>query len=154
MIESALNNTPIKIMEKTDELLLDQDGNTRYDSEGNVIYKQVINPEKTAEANAKVEAIKTKFNEWIYSDRTRAKELERIYNDKFNCYVKAKFEGDGLEFSGLDENIKLRKHQKDAIFRSMVQKNILLDHEVGAGKTYAAIAAVMKQKELGLIKSH
>lgn len=152
IIESALNNTPIKIMEKTDEPLLDQDSNIRYDSEGNVIYKQVINPEKTAEANAKVEAIKTKFNEWIYSDRTRAKELERIYNDKFNCYVKAKFEGDGLEFGGLDENIKLRKHQKDAIFRSMVQKNILLDHEVGAGKTYAAIAAVMKQKELGLVK--
>ncbi|CUU92129.1 Cpp14 [Campylobacter hyointestinalis] len=152
IIESALNNTPIKIMERTDEPMLDQEGNIKYDKEGNIIYKQVINPEKTAEANAKIEALKTKFNEWIYSDRTRAKELERIYNDKFNCYVKAKFEGDGLEFNGLDSNINLRKHQKDAIFRSMVQKNILLDHEVGAGKTYAAIAAVMKQKELGLVK--
>ena len=152
IVESALNNTPIKIMERTDEPLVDKDGNIKYDSEGNVIYKQVINPEKTAEANAKIEALKGKFNEWIYSDRTRAKELERIYNDKFNRYVKAKFDGDGLEFNGLDDNIKLRKHQKDAIFRSMVQKNILLDHEVGAGKTYAAIAAVMKQKELGLVK--
>ncbi|MCA6131737.1 DEAD/DEAH box helicase family protein, partial [Campylobacter concisus] len=67
----------------------------------------------------------------------------------------AKTQGDfrkSLEILGLDGNIKLRKHQKDAIFRSMVQKNILLDHEVGAGKTYAAIAAVMKQKELGLVK--
>ena len=152
IIESALNNTPIKIMEKTNEPLLDKEGNIKRDKEGNIVFKQVINPEKTAEANAKVEMLKSKFNEWIYSDRARAKELERIYNDKFNCYVKAKFNGDGLEILGLDGNIKLRKHQKDAIFRSMVQKNILLDHEVGAGKTYAAIAAVMKQKELGLVK--
>lgn len=152
IIESAFNNTPIRIMEQTQEPILDEIGREKRDKEGNIIYKQVVNPEKTAEANSKVEALKTKFNDWIYSDRTRARDLQRIYNDKFNCYVKANFEGDGLEFNGLNNDIKLRKHQKDVIFRSLVQKNILLDHEVGAGKTYAAIASVMKQKELGLVK--
>ena len=87
----------------------------------------------------------------MYKDPTRRRELERIYNDQFNCLVPRQYDGSHLTFPGMNPNIHLREHQVNAIARMLYGGNTLLAHQVGAGKTFEMIAGAMKLKELGLV---
>ena len=110
----------------------------------------VINREKTLLVQNKQELLKNKFKEWIYKEPNRRRELERIYNDKFNCIVPRHYDGSHLTFAGINPNITLREHQLNAIARMLYGGNTLLAHQVGAGKTFEMCAGAMKLKELGL----
>lgn len=149
--EAALSNKSLKVTKQTDEPLLDNEGNIRYNSNGSVMYKSVVDAQKTGLINSKVELMRTNFSEWLMKDPDRRMELTEIYNEKFNCYVKKTYDGSNLNLDDLNSDFNLRKHQKDAIFRSLNEQNNLFDHEVGAGKTLTAICSIMKQKQLGLV---
>ena len=114
--------------------------------------KRTLNEEKTMNAAAKQEAVKEAFQNWIWADPERRRELVEAYNEKFNCYVPRKFDGSKLTFPGMSSEIKLRDWQKNAIARILRGNNGLLAHVVGAGKTYTMIAAAMEEKRLGLSK--
>lgn len=112
---------------------------------------RIIDKDKTVLAQSKQEILKNKFSEWIYKNPERRRDLERIYNDKFNCIVPREYDGSHLTFPGMNPNITLRKHQLNAIARMLYGGNTLLAHCVGAGKTFEMIAGAMKLKELGLV---
>lgn len=112
--------------------------------------KEVVNKEKTILAQSRQELLKAKFAEWIYKDPERRRDLERIYNDTFNCIVPRQFDGSNLKFPGKNPNITFRPHQLNAIARGLYGGNALLAHCVGAGKSFEMIAIAMKTKELGL----
>ena len=112
--------------------------------------RSVINKEKTVLAQSRQELLKAKFSEWIYRDPARRRDLERIYNDNFNCIVPRRYDGTHLTFPGKNPNITFRPHQLNAIARGLYGGNALLAHCVGAGKSFEMIAIAMKLKELGL----
>ncbi len=112
--------------------------------------KRVIDPEKTAIAQQKQEEVKQKFRDWIFQDPERREILVEEYNRRFNSTRAREYDGSHLRFSGINPNIELRGHQRDAIARILYGGNTLLAHEVGAGKTYEMVAAAMEQKRLGL----
>lgn len=147
----ALQNTSVVIKKNTDEPQIDQNGDIKFDKNGNIMYKQIVDAEKTAQINNLIGSIREKFNEWIWKDYDRRNDLAKIYNDTFNCYAHKHYDGEDLKLDNLNSSINLRKHQKDAIFRAINEHNCLFDHEVGAGKTLTAICSVMKQKELGIV---
>ncbi len=119
-----------------------------YDKNGEKI--RVLDKQRTAIAQSKQDEIKMKFDEWIFKDPTRREELVRIYNDKFNCIRNREYDGSHLNFYGINPEIKLRKHQVNAIARILYNGNTLLAHEVGAGKTFEMVASAMESKRLGL----
>ncbi|MGL2882732.1 SNF2-related protein [Helicobacter pylori] len=102
-------------------------------------------------ARQKAEELKEAFKDWIYKDYARRTHLEQIYNDTFNNLVLKAYDGSQLELEGFNHNIKLRPHQKNAIFRTIQDRSVCLDHQVGAGKTLCAIASCMEQKRMGLV---
>ena len=112
--------------------------------------KQVLNKKETAIAQSKQEIIKQEFEEWIWSDPKRRERLSTIYNEKFNSIRAREYDGSHITFRGINPEIKLRKHQENAIARILYGGNTLLAHEVGAGKTYTMVAASMELKRLGL----
>lgn len=112
---------------------------------------RVKNEQETLAAQAKQEAIKAAWKSWVYQDEDRAKDLARIYNDAFNGIVKASYDGSHLTLPGLNASVELRPHQKNAIWRGIVDRNLLLGHIVGAGKTYVMIAIAMELKRLGIV---
>lgn len=116
--------------------------------------KFVLEKEPTDEANDKAREIKDKFNDWLFSDPERAEKLQRSYNDAVNNYVTRVFDGAMLKFAGKvpDFIIKLRRHQRNAVARIIQDGRALLDHVVGAGKTFTVIAAAMELKRTGLAK--
>lgn len=105
---------------------------------------------KTIVAEEKLKSLKAHFENWIWSDRDRTKELEDIFNARFNSFRVREYDGSSLTLPGHNTEIKLHPHQLNAIAR-MVQgsNNTLLAHEVGAGKTFEMIAAAMESKRLG-----
>lgn len=119
-----------------------------YDEAGEKI--RVLDKQRTAIAQSKQDEIKVKFEEWIFKDPTRREELVRIYNDKFNAIRNREYDGSHLNFYGINPEIKLRKHQVNAIARILYSGNTLLAHEVGAGKTFTMVASAMESKRLGL----
>ena len=119
-----------------------------YDETGEKI--RVLDKQRTAIAQSKQDEIKVKFEEWIFKDPTRREELVRIYNDKFNAIRNREYDGSHLNFYGINPEIKLRKHQVNAIARILYSGNTLLAHEVGAGKTFTMVASAMESKRLGL----
>ena len=149
--EAALSNSSIKIMKETDIPELDREGNPKFDKSGRQIFKKIVDLEKTRAANQKVEYMREVFAEWVMKDYDRRMDLAQIYNEKFNCYIKKSYDGERINLDGLNEGYTLRKHQKDAIFRAVNERNCLFDHEVGAGKTLTSICSIMKQRELGII---
>lgn len=149
--EKALSGGVFYITMETDEPKTYPDGSIVYDKNGKVVFKRILDAEATHAANQKVEALKIAFDKWIMHDQERRNHLTKIYNEKFNCYVTKNYDGSHLDFNSLNPIYKLRKHQKDAVYRAINDKNCLFDHEVGAGKTLSAICSVMKQKELGVI---
>lgn len=112
---------------------------------------RVVNPIETANAREKQELIKQEFKEWIWKDESRRNRLTRIYNEQFNCMRERKFNGSHLTFDGMNPNIELRPHQKDAVARVLYGGNTLLAHAVGTGKTYECIASAMELKRLGIV---
>ena len=136
IIEETLNLKPVKIF-KTIE-----------DSEGRE--RRVIDSEPTTLAQQKQEEIKEKFKSWIFEDPERRENLVKIYNERFNSTRAREYDGSHLKFGGINPDINLRKHQKDAIARILYGGNTLLAHEVGAGKTYEMVAAAMESKRIGL----
>ncbi|WRC60231.1 DEAD/DEAH box helicase family protein [Helicobacter pylori] len=102
-------------------------------------------------ARQKAEELKEAFKDWIYKDYTRRTHLEQIYNDTFNNSVLKTYDGSQLELEGFNHHISLRPHQKNAIFRTIQDRAVCLDHQVGAGKTLCAIASCMEQKRMGLV---
>lgn len=111
----------------------------------------ITDEEQSNLARQKAEELKEAFKDWIYKDHARRTHLERIYNDTFNNLVLKTYDGSQLELEGFNQYIKLRPHQKNAIFRTIQDRSVCLDHQVGAGKTLCAIASCMEQKRMGLV---
>ena len=110
----------------------------------------VFNKKETAIAQAKHDKRDAEFIEWIWKDPDRREELTRLYNEKFNSIRLREYDGSHITFDGMNPEIKLRKHQINAIARILYGGNTLLAHEVGAGKTFEMVAAAMESKRLGL----
>ncbi|MEE1334723.1 MAG: DEAD/DEAH box helicase family protein, partial [Erysipelotrichaceae bacterium] len=115
------------------------------DFNGNLI----VNQEATADAQAKQDAIKDKWSDWVFKDPQRRDELTKRYNALFNHDRLREFDGSHIQFREMNPDIELRPHQKDAVAHIIRGGNTLLAHTVGAGKTYEMIAAAMELKRLG-----
>ena len=114
------------------------------------VEKKVVNQEKTVFAQQKQEMIKDAFEKWIWRDEERKDRLVKYYNRYFNNIRPREFDGSHLDFPGMNPEIQLRSHQKDAIAHTLYGGNTLLAHCVGAGKTFEMIASIMESKRLGL----
>ncbi len=114
--------------------------------------ERVVNQEATMAAREKQKLIKERFRSWVFTDPERTERLVRIYNDTYNNLRPRLFDGSHLDFTGMNQTISLRPHQKDAVWRGMSSGNTLLAHVVGAGKTFTMAATGMKMKQAGLIK--
>ncbi len=111
---------------------------------------RVLNEKQTAIAQQKQEAIGEAFKDWIFKDPERRETLCRKYNDKFNNIRPREYDGSHINFVGMNPEISLRPHQRNAVAHILYGKNTLLAHCVGAGKTYEMVAAAMESKRLGL----
>lgn len=136
IIETTLNLKDIRI----NDTVIDENGNEQ----------KVLNAKETAIAQAKQDRIKEEFVEWIWKDPTRRERLVKIYNEKFNCLKPREYDGQYIQFGGINPEITLEKHQIDAIAHTLYGGNTLLAHEVGAGKTFEMVASAMESKRLGL----
>ena len=134
--EAALNLRPVQVFD------------TVTDAEGNK--KSVLNHAATEAAYAKQCMIKDKFEEWIFKEPQRRQALVSLYNSKFNCIRPREYDGSNLRFPGMNPEITLRPHQRNAIAHVLYGNNVLLAHEVGAGKTFEMVASAMEKKRLGL----
>ena len=112
--------------------------------------KRVLNSKETTLAQQKQQAIKEAFRDWIWRDPDRRRELVQLYNERFNSTRPREYDGRHLIFPGMNPEITLREHQRNAIAHDLYGGNTLLAHEVGAGKTFEMIAAAMEGKRLGL----
>ena len=112
--------------------------------------KRVLNSKETTLAQQKQQAIKDAFRDWIWRDPDRRRELVQLYNERFNSTRPREYDGRHLIFPGMNPEITLREHQRNAIAHDLYGGNTLLAHEVGAGKTFEMIAAAMEGKRLGL----
>ena len=111
---------------------------------------RVLNAKETAIAQQKQEALKEAFRDWIFKDPERRADLCATYNRIFNATRPREYDGQHINFIGMNPEIKLETHQRNAVARILYGKNSLLAHVVGAGKTYEMIAAAMESKRLGL----
>jgi N12 class adenine-specific DNA methylase len=136
LIENSLNLKDTKIFDQ----VLNDDGSKI----------SVLNKKETMLASQKQELIKEEFKNWIFEDPDRRYRLEKIYNEKFNSIRNREYDGSNLTFDGMNTEIRLREHQKNAIARTLYGGNTLLAHVVGAGKTFEMVASAMESKKLGL----
>jgi N12 class adenine-specific DNA methylase len=136
ILEDTLNLKTVKVTDTIE----DNDGKKR----------SVVNQKETELAQSKQKQIKQAFQEWIFDDNERTQDLCRIYNEKFNSTRPREYDGSHLTFGGINPEIKLRKHQIDAIAHTIYGGNTLLAHSVGAGKTFEMVASAMESKRLGL----
>ena len=136
ILESTLNLRDVRIY----DTVKDADGKE----------KRVLNSKETTLAQQKQQAIKDAFREWIWQDPERREELVAVYNEKFNSNRTREFDGSHIVFAGMNPEINLREHQKNAIAHILYGGNTLLAHQVGAGKTFEMAAAAMESKRLGL----
>ncbi|MCA1458106.1 hypothetical protein I6F35_33775 [Bradyrhizobium sp. BRP22] len=120
----------------------------REDGEG----KKYVDQEATALVSLKAKEIENDFADWVFANSERRNLLVDIYNEKFNTRVNRQHDGSHLTLPGKvpDEVIRLRRHQKNAVWRGIYERFMLLDHVVGAGKTFTAIARVMERRRMGL----
>ena len=112
--------------------------------------KAVLNKKETAIAQSKQEMIKQEFQDWIWSDPERRERLCQSYNEKFNSVRPREYDGSHIIFNGMNPEIELREHQKNAVAHILYGGNTLLAHAVGAGKTFEMVAAAQESKRLGL----
>ena len=135
LLEDALNLRDTKIY----DTIHDADGEHR-----------VLNRKETTLAQQKQELIREEFKEWIFKDMSRRETLCKIYNERFNSIRPREYDGSHIQFVGMNPEIKLMEHQKNAVAHILYGNNTLLAHCVGAGKTFQMIAAGMESKRLGL----
>ena len=135
LLEDALNLRDTKIY----DTIHDADGEHR-----------VLNRKETTLAQQKQELIREEFKEWIFKDMSRRETLCKIYNERFNSIRPREYDGSHIQFVGMNPEIKLMEHQKNAVAHILYGNNTLLAHCVGAGKTFQMIAAAMESKRLGL----
>ena len=109
-----------------------------------------LNKKETTLAQQKQEAIKQAFNDWVFKDPDRRRDLVKLYNERFNSSRPREYDGSHINFSGISPDITLRPHQLNAIAHVLYGGNTLLAHEVGAGKTFEMVASAMELKRLGL----
>ena len=112
--------------------------------------KRVLNQKETTLAQQKQQAIKDAFRDWIWRDPDRREVLVTKYNELFNSVRPREYDGQHITFSGMNPEITLRDHQRNAIAHTLYGGNTLLAHVVGAGKTYEMVASAMESKRLGL----
>ena len=136
IIEDTLNLKDVRIFDYV------------YDADGKKI--AVLNKKETAIAQSKQELIKDAFTEWIWKDPDRREAICKTYNILFNSNRPREYDGSHINFSGMNPEITLRKHQVNAIAHILYGGNTLLAHVVGAGKTFEMVAAAMESKRLGL----
>ena len=136
IIEQTLNLKDVKIF----DTIIDEEGRKQ----------RVLNKKETAIAQAKQDSIKQAFLDWVWQDPERREQLTRLYNDRFNSIRPREYDGSHLNFVGMNPEIKLRPHQVNAIAHVLYGNNVLLAHEVGAGKTFEMVASAMESKRLGL----
>ena len=136
IIEETLNLRDVRIFDYVE----DADGKK----------KPVLNKKETAIAQAKQEQIKQAFQDWIWQDPSRRERLCKLYNEKFNSNRPREYDGSHITFNGMNPEIDLREHQKNAVAHILYGGNTLLAHAVGAGKTFEMTAAAMEAKRLGL----
>ena len=135
LLEDALNLRDTKIY----DTIHDADGEHR-----------VLNRKETTLAQQKQELIREEFKEWIFKEMSRRETLCKIYNERFNSVRPREYDGSHIQFVGMNPEIKLMEHQKNAVAHILYGNNTLLAHCVGAGKTFQMIAAGMESKRLGL----
>jgi N12 class adenine-specific DNA methylase len=135
LISALLNNRTIKV--------------TWTDKEGTHVDQPA-----TEQANLKAQEIRERFQDWLFSDAARSEVLVRAYNDTNNNYVTREYDGTWMTFPGKVPNdvIKFRRHQRNAIARIVQDRTALLDHVVGAGKTFTVVAAAMELRRTGLAR--
>ena len=126
IIEKTLNLKSIKIYDK----VIDADGNEQ----------RVLNSKETAIACDKQDLLKEQFKNWIWKDQERREKLARLYNDKYNSIVPREYDGSNINFVGMNPEIQLKPHQLNAVAHILYGNNVLLAHEVGAGKTFEMVA--------------
>ena len=136
IIESSLNLKDVRIFDY------------QYDADGRRV--AVLNKKETAIAQSKQELLKEVFAEWIWKDPERREKICKAYNILFNSNRPREYDGSHINFSGMNPEITLRKHQVNAIAHILYGGNTLLAHVVGAGKTFEMVAAAMESKRLGL----
>ena len=112
--------------------------------------KRVLNQKATTLAQQKQQAIKDAFRDWVWKDPDRREALVQKYNELFNSIRPREYDGQHIAFSGMNPEITLREHQRNAIAHTLYGGNTLLAHVVGAGKTYEMVASAMESKRLGL----
>lgn len=114
--------------------------------------KRYLLQEQTDLANLKKDQIRTAFEDWVFQDGTRRNRLVEIFNEKFNTRVARQHDGSHLTMPGKvpDAVIRMRRHQKNAIWRGISERFMLIDHAVGAGKTFTAIGRAMERRRMGL----
>lgn len=145
IIEATLNMQKVEIRERVKDEL----GNYIRDKNGRYVYE--LNQQKTMIAQSKQDDLKRKFSEWIFADPNRREKLVDTYNENFNSVRLREYDGSHLNFVGMNSDITLKEHQKNAVARGLYSNgNTLLAHEVGAGKTFEMIAIAMEGKRLGL----
>ena len=111
---------------------------------------RVLNQKETIIAQQKQQAIRDAFQTWIWKDPERRERLVKLYNEKFNSIRPREYDGSHIQFHGMNPEIQLRPHQKNAVARILYGGNTLLGHVVGSGKTFTMAAAAMELKRLGL----
>ena len=136
IIEETLNLKDVRIFD-----YIEDDGGRK---------KAVLNKKETAIAQSKQEMIKQEFQDWIWSDPERRERLCKSYNEKFNSVRPREYDGSHIIFNGMNPEIELREHQKNAVAHILYGGNTLLAHAVGAGKTFEMVAAAQESKRLGL----
>ncbi len=136
IIEDTLNLKDVRIYDYVEDI----DGKR----------KAELNKKETAIAQSKQELIKQAFQNWIWDDPIRREKLTKLYNEKFNSLRPREYDGSHITFSGMNPEIELREHQKNAVAHILYGGNTLLAHAVGAGKTYEMVAAAQESKRLGL----
>lgn len=138
ILEDSLNLRDVRIYDTVE----DEDGKE----------KRVLNAKETTLAAQKQQAIRDAFKDWIWKDPERRQTLVRQYNEEMNSTRPREYDGSHIILSGMNPEIRLREHQKNAIAHVLYGGNTLLAHEVGAGKTFEMVAAAMESKRLGLCR--
>ncbi len=136
IIEQTLNLKDVRIID--------------YFEDANGKTQAVLNKKETTIAQGKQEEIKRAFENWVWNDPERREKLCKLYNEKFNSIRPREYDGSHIKYYGMNPEIKLRKHQTNAVARIMYGGNSLLAHVVGAGKTFTMVAAAQEMKRLGL----
>lgn len=145
IIEVSLNMKKAEIRER----VKDENGIEVKDEKGR--YVLAVNQDKTMVVQSKQDELKKKFKDWIFATPERREKLTNLYHEKFNSVRLREYDGSHLHFVGMNSNIALKPHQKNAVARSLYSNgNTLIAHEVGAGKTFEMVAIAMEGKRLGL----